>query len=269
MARRPATENTASDGNRNAIRFTVWTLAITVVVALLFFTASRVEQFLITDARFVLAEPPSDSFQLFGLFHTSEQQVMDAFARDFGRSLYLCPIAERRRQLLGIDWVKDATVSRVWPNVIVVRITERQPIAFAQIATASGAQVLFIDADGVLLNPEKVTKQNLPVLVGIPARDTENERRERVKRFVRMQQEAGPLLDKVSEIDVSDIENLKVALQYENEALTLLVGNQKYKQRLQTFFDHYSSIRSRLRGARVLDLRLEKHIVAVGGTRED
>ena len=37
------------------------------------------------------------------------------------------PLAERRRRLLAIDWVEDASVSRLWPNRVLVRITERKP----------------------------------------------------------------------------------------------------------------------------------------------
>jgi cell division protein FtsQ len=262
-------------GGPSILRFVFWTLFVTIVAIAVFLGIARIEQFLITDQRFKLAVPPdgantSDTFQMDGLFHTSEQQVFNVFARDFGRSIYLCPIAERRRHMLAIDWVKDATVSRIWPNRLHIRIVERTPVAYAQIPTENGTtQIRLIDADGVLLNPEKVAEVNFAVLAGIPRTDTEAERRERVKRFLQLRSEVGPLLEKISEIDVADIENVKVALQYGNEALTLYLGNQKFKQRLQMFFDYYPSIQARLKGARILDLRLSTHIVAVGGTREE
>ena len=41
-------------------------------------------------------------------------QIRHVFAEDFGRSLYLVPIAETpAEELLEIDWVEDATVSKV------------------------------------------------------------------------------------------------------------------------------------------------------------
>ncbi len=43
-------------------------------------------------------------------------------------------LGERRRRLLAVDWVKDASVSRRWPNRVSVNVIERRPVAFAQIA---------------------------------------------------------------------------------------------------------------------------------------
>ena len=38
--------------------------------------------------------------------------------RTFGRSLFLVPLQKRRLQLMEIDWVEDATVSKVWPDTM-------------------------------------------------------------------------------------------------------------------------------------------------------
>ena len=48
------------------------------------------------------------------------------------------PLEERRRRLLAIDWVEDASVSRIWPNRLVVRIHERKPVAFVNLPVAEG-----------------------------------------------------------------------------------------------------------------------------------
>jgi cell division protein FtsQ len=229
----------------------------------------QIEQFVITDHRFQLQGPPepgarNDSFEVIGVVHASEQSVADVFARDFGRSIYLCPIRERRRRLLAIDWVKDATVSRVWPNRITVRIDERQPLAFVQLPASDGTMLYgLVDADGVLLDPRKASKLSLPVLTGVSERESEASRRERVKRFLRLQSEMGMMMDNVSEIDVSDPENLKITQSFEGRALTLMLGNRDYLQRYRNLTDNYTEIRRRLPNAVVLDLRLKDRITAV------
>ena len=53
------------------------------------------------------AGAPNPNFTMDGLFYTAEPQVTQVFARDFGRSVYLCPIAERRRMLLAIDCARS------------------------------------------------------------------------------------------------------------------------------------------------------------------
>jgi cell division protein FtsQ len=231
--------------------------------------AVKVEQFVVADKEFVLQGPPepgveSVHFQIVGLVHASEQRIVDVFARDFGRSIYLCPIEERRRRLLSIDWVRDATVSRVWPNRIIVHVRERVPVAFVQTPGLDGTLFYSLaDADGVLLDPQHGGQLALPVLSGFPAQSSEAVRRERMKRFLRLQAEFGAEMDKISEIDVSDAENLKLTREFEGRALTLMVGNQKFLQRYTSFTDNYEEIRKRLPDATIFDLRLTDRITAV------
>ena len=246
-----------------------WTLALGILVGCLF-AAWQIEQFVLTDNRFILQGPPepgvpSDYFQITGIVHASEQHITEVFTRDFGRSIYLCPVAERRRRLLAVDWVKDATVSRVWPNRISVQIIERAPVAFVQIPGPDDTLLYgLVDAEGVMLDPQRASKLALPVIAGLATgRSDEAKRREQVKRFLRLQTELGPSMDQLGEIDVADLENLKVTQVFENKALTLMLGNQKFLQRYRNFVDNYSEIRKRLPDAIVLDLRLKDRITAV------
>ncbi len=276
MARRAASEMTmplpdAASG-RSLFRYVGGTIAAALSVVLVMFIASRVEQFIISDSRFVLPAAPENGapnphFSTDGLFYTAEPQVAQVFARDFGRSVYLCPIAERRRMLLGIDWVKDATVSRVWPNRLQVRILERTPVAFVQVAEArGGTRFGLIDGDGVLLDPKRVAHLTLPVMIGVTAADTEEIRRQRVKRLLRLQQELGAaLMAKLSEIDVTDLENLKVTQKIERHTVVLMLGNHDFLSRMNNFIANYDQIRLRLTDAKILDLRLKDRITAVGG----
>src|SRR4029453_7111607 len=147
----------AEGRGRNFLRYTLVVLLLILGAFAAMVVVWKVEQFLITDSRFFLPGPPDPGqkslyFHVIGAQNTSEQQIVQVFARDFGRSLYLCPISERRARLLGLDWVKEASVSRVWPNRLIVRITERSPVAFVQVQAADRSlRPGLIDADGVLL----------------------------------------------------------------------------------------------------------------------
>ncbi|MBC8166031.1 MAG: FtsQ-type POTRA domain-containing protein [Bryobacteraceae bacterium] len=248
----------------------VWTLAILSLCGGLWGVTS-LEQFVINDRKFVLEGPPepgvpNPGFAISGAVHTSEKQVTDVFLRDFGRSTYLCPIAERRRRLLGIDWVQDATVSRIWPNRIEVRIKERIPVAFAQLQGEDDSLIYaMVDAEGVLLDPKRISKIALPVLAGMPRDEKESLRKNRVKRFLRLQSELGANMDRVDEIDVSDADNLKILQVVDGRALTLMLGSQQFMQRFRNFTDNYPEIRKRLPNATVLDLRLKDRITVVAG----
>ena len=81
----------------------------------------KLERFLIESPRFALLEPdvygePSPSIVVHGVENASLARVMNVFSDDVGVSLYLLPAAQRRRNLLAVDWVRNAAVSRIWPN---------------------------------------------------------------------------------------------------------------------------------------------------------
>ena len=228
-----------------------------------------VDSFLVSDPRFFLPGPPdpglrSEHFRIEGIANVMEEQVVQVFASDFGRSIYLCPLEKRRLKLLGIDWVKDASISRLWPNRLVVRITERTPAAAVQMPAADGTILLFlVDADGILLDPQRVRPFRLPVLSGITRKEGEASRRERMKRFLRLKSELGAHMNKVSEVDVSDLDNLKIIQQFEDRALTLMLGNQSFLERYENLLNNEADIRKRMPDAVTLDLRLKDRITAI------
>jgi cell division protein FtsQ len=255
---------------RSFVRYFLAGVMALLVAVLVMVTLSRVEQFLIADTRFHLPPMPepgtsSPFFEVEGIHSTSEQQVQQVFARDFGRSLYLCPIADRRRLLMGVDWVKDASVSRIWPNKLLVRITERTPVAYAQVTTGRVNQFLLIDEDGVFLDPRKTGNVHLPVVTGIPMNEPEAQRKVRVRRFLRLKSDLDPLMDKISEIDVADADNLKLSATFEHRSLTLMIGNQDFQTRFQNFLNNIPEIRRRAPGATMFDLRIKGSVLAVGG----
>ena len=59
-----------------------------------------------------------------GLVYASRWKVQRVFAADFDHSIFSVPLGERRRRLLAIDWIEDVSVSRVWPDRLVVRHTD-------------------------------------------------------------------------------------------------------------------------------------------------
>ena len=113
-----------------------WRLAVRVlawvgVAAGLAFGAKETNAFLLRDPRFGMecaaGQTTCADLEIRGAVYTSKQRIQAVFAGDFGQSVFHMPLAERRRHLLAVDWIDTAAVSRVWPNRIVVAITERRP----------------------------------------------------------------------------------------------------------------------------------------------
>lgn len=241
--------------------------------SLLFGTAAMaaraVGRFALHDPHFVLDRDAgvavnSQDFTILGLTHASRAQVLRVFSADFGRNIFQIPIDERRRKLLAIDWVEHASVSRIWPNRMVVRIWERTPVAFVNL-TPQGARnqtsrLALIDAYGVILDkPEKLDFSS-PILDGIYENQNEAERQERVRHYSRLMAELGPLGKQISDVDVTSPDNLRVGLEIERREIDLELGDRNFKRRLQDFLDHYPEIHRRSPNATSFDLRLDDRI---------
>lgn len=231
------------------------------------------EEFLIKDDRFRVAEPEelagkSPNLVVEGVHYASASQVRHVFAQDFGRSLYLVPIQARREQLLAIDWVQDAAVSKVWPDTLRVSIHEREPVAFVRLSQArdqnGAAKLALIDHYGHILRPRVAAKFTLPVISGLEENESVENRRARVLRATAMLKEIGPLGAQISEVNASDPNNLVVAEHINNEIVNLMLGDENYADRLRNFLANYSEIREKRPDAKTLDLRVDGVITAVG-----
>ncbi len=254
------------------MRFVFWLVAGTLVMVSTLFAWHRTEEFLIKDNRFRIVEAEdlagqSPDLVVEGIQYASAFQIRHIFAEDFGRSLYLVPIEERRRQLLQIDWVEEATVSKIWPKTLKVRIHERTPVAFVHLRPNPKdgmSRFALIDRDGYILRPRVAAKFTLPVITGIRESEQLADRRARVRRVLAMLKEAGPLGEQISEINVADPNNLVVAEHVDAGVVNLMLGDENYSERLQNFLANYSEIRAKRPDTKTLDLRVDGVITAVG-----
>jgi cell division protein FtsQ len=241
--------------------------------------AYRIDQFLASDGHFMLpgnvdAHP---NLAIAGVQYTQAARVAAVFAPDFGRSIYLLPVAERRRALMAIDWVREASVSRRWPNRVDVAVVERTPVAFAMLPQSRDASgtVLYepalVDGEGVILNLPARARFALPVLYGMTREQAAPGRRERIRQVLELIAEVKGYTGQISEINAADTDNLTITYGVEQagnplgNSVRLMLGNQRYLSRLKNFLSNYGEIGRRLPNARLFDLRLDDRITAVEG----
>jgi cell division protein FtsQ len=244
-----------------------------VIAASLFLTSciyasQRFEQFLIRDPRFLLPGPAdygleSPNLEVEGVKYASRAQILRVFDQDLGRSVFLFPLVARRRALLNVRWVHAASIVRIWPNRIQVRIEERRPAAFVKLRAESMERWALIDEEGVILDPPLKAPFHLPMLAGISPQESVAQRGVRVRRAQRLLQDLGRLADKISEADVSDLDDLKVTEKLDGRAVTIMLGEHNFASRLQKFLDHYADIHHRIPQVTTFDLRLDDRITGV------
>jgi cell division protein FtsQ len=257
---------------RPYLKYGVMLAGLFLLLASGIFASQQMEQFLIRDPRFFLPGPAdygleSPNLEIEGIQFASRVSVLNVFSHDFGRSLYSLPLADRRKALLHINWVKEASVLRLWPNRVAVRISERQPAAFLDVKVEGMSRWSLIDSDGVILDPPARANFKLPVITGVLKGESTAMRGTRVRRMQRMMKELGSMADNVSEVNVSDLDDLCVTESMSGRAVVLMLGDQNFASRLRNFIDHYSGIVQKMPAATNFDLRLDDRITAVEGQR--
>jgi len=239
---------------------------------ILYWGGRRAGDFLASDPRFALPasrqEAGPEVFELEGLHYVPRRAVEEVFSQDWGRSIYRIPLAERRRQLKAIEWVREASVARRWPRRLAVRIVERTPVAFVLLSEPDGAspRTLLVDEEGVLMRLPERAQFALPVLRGVRAEQSLAERRARVAQMLRLLSQAQPYADQIAEIDLSDPTNAVVIMAWGGRALRLWLGEENWGERLRLFRDYYPQISRRAPEADTFDLRVDGQIRAVASS---
>jgi cell division protein FtsQ len=221
--------------------------------------ALRVRQFTLADPQFKFRHDNPEALTISGLKYAAKSKVQRVFANDYGRSVFAIPLEERRRRLLAIDWVADASVLRIWPDRISVHIREREPVAFVLFR---GGLPLLIDREGALLDPPAQAQFTFPVLSGVGPEDTVEQRRERVHLMLRVQDELGYVAKDISEINTADLDSIRIVAQVDQHAVELLLGDANFASRVRNFLSNYPEIRKRSPEVKTFDLRLDDRITA-------
>ena len=228
----------------------------------------RVQSMLLTNERFFLESMPDSGpsgIRVEGNRFTPRDRILQVFGSDLNKSIFSVPLAERRRRLLGLDWVEDAAVLRIWPNQLIVRVRERAPVAFAKlpIGVSGKYRYLLIDTQGVLLSLPR-ERFDFPVLTGVTEEQTETERRKRVVSMQRLLRDLGPAARRmISEINALTPQDMRIAAKINGHSVELWLGDRNYLARFQNFNSHFDEILRQSDGATVFDLRLDDRIMTV------
>lgn len=229
------------------------------------------EQHLISDLRYRVAGPPEygmdpPGFRIDGAQFASRKEILDVFQHDFGKSLYLLPVSERCEQLKKIEWVKSATVARMWPNEVLVHIDERAPVALLRADANHG---WLVDGEGVLLRIPPRSDLRLPVVRGLSGKDSAQQRAERIKRMLRVIKDSGRYGERFRMVDVADMDNVKVTLPVGERLLTLWLGGRNFQAKIDGFESSYPRVMREMPNDTVFDLRLEGRISNVPEAGQD
>ncbi len=220
-------------------------------------------RFLHHDPQFTI--PSSAAVELRGNQHLSRSQLLSVFGEDVERNIFAVPLAERQEQLQQIPWVERASVMRLLPNRLRVQVVERTPIAFVR----QGGTIGMADASGVLLDipPDAPGNPNysFPVVTGLKATDSPESRAQRMHLYAAFLQDMDSggknTSPELSEIDISDPEDVKVLLPSNHTETMVHFGTQNFLARYRRFQEHIAEWQQQYPRLSSVDMRYERQVV--------
>ena len=131
----------------------------------------------------------------------SEGEVRELLGPAVGENILGLDIAALKARLRSSPWVADATVARTLPDTLKVEITERVPLALAEVE-----RLYLMDKNGGLIDlyGPRTASFDLPIVRGLMGVDAEA-RRDRAER-------AGALLDDLGDLGGRGLGGLRPAL---------------------------------------------------------
>jgi cell division protein FtsQ len=193
-----------------------------------------------------------------------------------GANILTADLAGSRRALLRSPWVADVGLRRVLPSTIDVYVSERRPFGLCRL----GNQLYLLDRDGTVMDEfgPQYAEFDLPIVDGLvktphtkaqrgskPAIDVR--RAGLAARVVDAIQGSPDLAKRVSQIDVSDAHDAVVLL--DNDAALLHVGEDRFRERLQSYLEIADALRQRIPDIDYVDLRFEQRVYVKPRGRAD
>ena len=205
----------------------------------------------------------SDQIEVTGAQHVAHAQIMEVMGGDIGRNIFFVPLAQRKQQLEQIPWVESASVMRFVPNRLRIEIHERTPVAFARI----GSHISLIDAGGTLMElaPGGKHRYSFAVIAGMNAGEPLSTRATRMKNYNELVREldsgGAHYSQELSEVDLSDSEDVKVLAADANGEVLVHLGSGNYLQRYKTYVTHVQQWRQQFEKLESVDLRYDGQII--------
>ena len=208
-----------------------------------------------------------------GTSRTSAEEIEGLVRRAVSKTgVWRANLSALSLELGRLPGVHHAVVTRVLPDGLRVRISERVPIA---VVRTSAGHFVWVDEEGVGLGEMKSTDQMPPFFIRgwneEGTTDAAKENVERVKKYleaVREWQAAG-LAERVSEIDLIDVHAVRAQLSGKDSDIEVRIGAMDLGRRLKTALEVLDEYKQTPQGALITYVELQgdrEHPTVVLGT---
>ncbi|HXD31301.1 MAG TPA: FtsQ-type POTRA domain-containing protein [Pyrinomonadaceae bacterium] len=264
-ARRSGRESNATltERLRSAARFLPFfgKIAVVIILGVLVFAGYRAA----ASATFFQVR----QIEVKGTSRSSADQVQQVIRRELtNRGVWRADLSAVSAQLEHLPWVRTAVVSRLLPDGIRVRITER--VQRAVVRTNAG-RLVWVDDDAVVLG-EMTSADQMPTffLRGLSEENSDAARldnQERVQKFLELQKEwdAAGLSERVSEVNLIDVRDIRAQLAGNDSQIEVRLGSKDAGVRLKKALNVLDEQRESPRGGLISYVDLSQGKRAVVG----
>ncbi len=221
-------------------------------------------RFLLYSPSMLLLKP--DQIEVNGNRIVTREAVLQQFVHDRSRSVLRVPLDARQSQLEQIPWVESASVQRILPNRLRIELTERTPVAFAR----NGNELALIDAHGVILDRPRGEEFHFPIVSGVSEDLPRDQREKRMQTYEEFMKDVdlvrGGSSDRVSEIDLSNLKDLRVVMTglasaNDTQAVTIHFGASEFTGKYKMLVDNFLQWQANAGRVQSIDLQYSRQVV--------
>lgn len=218
------------------------------VLGLLGWGSYTVIHYLRTSPRFEL-----EKVAVAGLKRVEVSEVLARADLPDGENLFSVDLDEVRERIEALKWVRFATVQRVLPDTIGIRIVEREPVGLARIRGA----ILQFDAEGELLEKDRGSGVNGPILDGLKAKDIEGNR-QKVALYLKIMEDLHGESE-LSEVHINDAGEVSVVSS--SDPLLVHLGASDFRARWGKYLQLRTRIQQEYPDAVQVDFRFKDQVI--------
>lgn len=179
--------------------------------------------------------------EVVGTSRTSAEEIEGLVRRSVARTgVWRADLSALSAEIGRLPGVRRAVITRVLPDALRIRITERVPLG---VIRNSAGHFVWVDEEGVALSQMKTTDQMPPFFIlgwnedgTSEAREQNTERIKKYQEALREWQAVG-LAYRVSEINLFDVRDVRAQLAGDDSQIEVRVGAQDLGNRLKAALD--------------------------------
>ena len=206
----------------------------------------------------------------YGCREINQKEMEGIIRRDFPANILRIDLQKLQKRLEKETWAKHVEIRRVLPSDLIIYIEERTPSVIFELR----GELMIADGEGTLLGryDPRFGKLDVPVFKGVLGEDAESYKLYKEENTVRIRQglvmlsqiESGlpHSTQKISEVDISDPENLKILLV--DDTAEVYLGDKDYLKRFSTLMSNlgeYQKLKEQYTEFVSIDMRFDNQIV--------